>query len=308
MSEPNDPIVWQPSSEPSTEPAAPDVAAPGTASAPLTDVTPVSAAGPAFHARIGRGNALRAAIALVAGVAIVASVAVVVGTLPSSDATSAVGASPLASSAPHASGAPRDGLRFGGPLLGGAFGFGGFEGLGGPGLGGVTIDSIDGTSVVLKTADGWKRTITVDSSVKVTEAGKTMTLGDLKVGQAVRLGEKRNSDGTYTVTGLAIVVPSVVGTVTAKTATTITIKRFDGTSQVIDVDSGTVYRIAGATTSDLAAITLGMTIVAQGPQNSNGSLHALSVAGGKFPGTVRPFGPAHPKASGAPSPSAGTNG
>ena len=175
-------------------------------------------------------------------------------------------------------------------------------------FGGVTIASIDGTRSCLKTADGWTRTITVDSSVKVTEAGRTMSAGDLKVGQAVRLRRSATATARFTVTGLVIVTPSVVGQVTAKTATTITIKRFDGTTQTIDVDSSTTYRVQGAATSNLAAITVGMTIVASGPQASDGTLHAFTVAGGKFPSTVRPFGPARPKASGAPTPSAGTNG
>ena len=137
--------------------------------------------------------------------------------------------------------------------------------------------------------------MTLDSSVKVTEAGRTMSAGDLKMGQAVRLQEKRNSDGTFTVTGLVIVTPSVVGQVTAKTATTITIKRFDGTSQTIDVDSSTTYRIQGAATSNLAAITVGMTIVASGPQASDGTVHAFTVQGG----TIRARSAVQPEAPGS---------
>ena len=176
----------------------------------------------------------------------------------------------------------------------------------------MTIASINGTTIGLKTADGWSRNVTVDGSVKVTEAGRTMSAGDLKVGQAVRLQEKRNSDGTFTVTGLVIVTPSVVGQVTAKTATTITIKRFDGTTQTIDVDSSTTYRVQGAATSNLAAITVGMTIVASGPQATDGTVHAFTVQGGNFR-VDRPFNGKHPGASGAPKSSAapqasGTNG
>lgn len=308
MSEPNEPIVWQPTEPASLQPAV-DSTAPASDSTSLTSVVPVSAEAPAFHGRLDRGNILKGAIGLVAGIAIVASVAIVAGTAPTSDGNTA-GAAPQTSSSPKASGRPQP---FRVPSIGGIFGFGG--GLPGAAVspfGGVTIASINGTTVGLKTADGWTRTVTVDGSVKVTEAGRTMSAGDLKVGQAVRLQEKRSSDGTFTVTGLVIVTPSVVGQVTAKTATTITIKRFDGTTQTIDVDSSTTYRVQGASTSDLAAITVGMTIVASGPQASDGTIHAFTVQGGNFR-VDRPFNGNHPGASGAPKPSAapqgsGTNG
>ncbi|HTS15114.1 MAG TPA: hypothetical protein VMH24_05570 [Candidatus Sulfotelmatobacter sp.] len=302
MTEPNEPIVWQP--EPAVAPQPAGAPEPNT----LTSVVPVTVEAPAFQGRIGRGNVLKAAIGLLAGVAIVASVAVVAGTTPSGNGDTA-GAAPQASAAPKASGQPG---RFPfGPSIGNIFGFGVGPGRGGVsavGFGSVTIASISGDSIGLRTADGWTRTITLGSSVKITEAGRTMAAGDLAVGQAVRLLEKRNTDGTFTVNGLDIVTPSVVGQVTAKTATTITIKRFDGTTQVIDVDSSTTYKIAGASTSNLAAVTIGMTIVASGPQASGGPLHAFTVQGGTFKVPVRPN--PQPHASGAPpNPAAsGTNG
>ncbi len=312
MTEPNEPIVWQPAEPAPVQPAV-DATAPAADPTSLTSVVPVSAGGPAFHGRIDRGNILKGAIGLVAGIAIVASVAVVAGTAPTSDGSTA-GASSQASSAPDSSGKPGPAARFGFPSIGGIFGFGGgLPSLGGSPFGGVTIASINGDSIGLKTADGWSRTITLGSSVKVTEAGRTMSAGDLKVGQSVQLQEKRNSDGTFTVTGLAIVTPSVVGQVTAKTATTITIKRSDGTTQVIDVDSSTTFHIQGAATSNLAAVTIGMTISASGPQATGGPLHAFTVQGGTFQRPSRPSSGQHPGASGAPKPSAapqgsGTNG
>ena len=307
MTEPNEPIVWQPADP--TSAAQPEPAA-------QLQAAPVAVQAPAFQGRIGRSGLLKAAVGLIAGMTIVASVAVVAATTPHADGNSA-GASPAASSVPKASNAPGR-FPFGGPSIGGLgniFGFGIGPGRGGAvgiGFGGVTIASINGTSIGLKTADGWSRTITLSSSVKITEAGRTMSAGDLSVGQAVQLQEKRDSDGTFTVTGLVIVTPSVVGQVTAKTATTITIKRFDGTTQVIDVDSSTTYHIQGAATSNLAAVTVGMTIIASGPQANGGPLHAFTIQGGTFRVPVRPN--QKPHASGAPpNPAAspagsGTNG
>ena len=56
------------------------------------------------------------------------------------------------------------------------------------------------------TADTQTRTITVDDSVKVTKAGTDASLADLKVGDQVRLHQTRATDGTYTVTGIDIVL------------------------------------------------------------------------------------------------------
>jgi len=312
VSEPNEPIVWQPAIEPAAPEPAADTTASSAGPASPPSVMSVSAEAPAFQGRIGRGNVVKGAIGLIAGIAIVASVAVVVATAAASDGSTA-GAVPQASGSPNPSGRPGPAGRFGFPSIGGLFGFGGpLPGLGAAPFGGVTIASINGTSIGLETADGWKRTVTLSSSVKVTEAGRAMTASDLKVGQAVQLQEKRNSDGTFTVTGLVIVTPSVVGQVTAKTATTITIKRSDGTTQTIDVDNSTTYHIQGAATSNLAAVTIGMTIVASGPQASNGTVHAFTVQGGSFR-LDRPSNGKHPAASGAPKPSvapqaSGTNG
>ena len=127
MSEPNEPIVWQPTEPAPLQPAV-DATAPAAAATPLTSVVPVSAEGPAFHGRLDRGNILKGAVGLVAGIAIVASVAVVAGTAPTSDGNTA-GAAPQASTAPKASGRPAARVRL--PTIGGIFGFGG----GVPGVG-----------------------------------------------------------------------------------------------------------------------------------------------------------------------------
>jgi hypothetical protein len=324
------------------------------------------------------------AIVAVAGLVLLISAAVVIAASPSpsSDAGSAPPAASGQSTAPGSPMGP--GMRwFGGP--GPAMGAGPREG--GPvGRFGheITISAIDGSNVSLKTADGWSRTIAISASTTLTKGGQTIAVSDLKVGDTVTFQQTRNSDGTYTVTALQVVVPVVAGSVsavsdsgftlksrdgtswsvsvdsstkytqgsartagsksdvkvgsevvvqgtqgsgntiaalsvavaqprvsgevTAKTASTITIKKNDGTTQVINVTSGTAYRVAGSSTATLAQITVGMRIVAEGTQNSDGSLTASSVSGGMF----GPGGPGHgPKAaqpSSSPSSSGTTNG
>lgn len=363
------------------QPQPPQAPEPSTAPAPPT-------APPAFYARVGSPSAVRLAIVALAGLVVLISAAVVIAASPSP--SSDAGATPPVASgpgtAPGSGGAP--GMRgFGG------FGpaFGGGPRVGGPVIGfgddfgrAITITAIDGSNISLKTADGWSRTVTITSSTALTKGGQTISVTDLKVGDSVTFQQTRNSDGTYTVTALQVVVPVVSGSVsavsdsgfslksrdgtswtvtvdastkftlgstraagsksdvkvgsevvvqgpqgsansiaalsvavaqprvsgevTATTASTITIKKYDGTTQVINVTGSTTYHVAGSSGATLAQITVGMAIVAEGTQNSDGTLTATSVSAGRF----GPGGPGHgPKAaqpSSSPSSSGTTNG
>ncbi len=234
-------------------------------------------------------------------------------TAPTATTAPAATAAPGATTAPDASGAPDD---KNGPGHAG-WGFGRF-GFGGPGFGGrgsgsvfgpITITAIDGTSVSLKTADGWTRTIVVDGSVKVTKGGADATASDLKVGDEVRLRQTKETDGSFTVTSIDIVLPTAFGEVTATTADTITIKRPDGTTSTIHVGSGTTYRVAGVDNATLADVDVGSFVIAQGTQRSDGSLDATTVASGfgprmfkdgHGPGPGGPFAPGGPKPNASP--------
>src|SRR5262245_31843375 len=71
------------------------------------------------------------------------------------------------------------------------------NGGGGPGFGrghgGITITSISGNSISLKTEDGWTRTITVDSGTTYSKAGATIALGDLAVGDQIGFRQTKES-------------------------------------------------------------------------------------------------------------------
>ena len=89
------------------------------------------------------------------------------------------------------------------------FGFGGlpFAGRGGGSVfGPITVTAVNGSNVSLKTADGWTRTITVGDSTTVTRGGAPAKVGDIKVGDTVRLDQDRASDGTYTVTRIDVIL------------------------------------------------------------------------------------------------------
>ncbi len=272
--------------------------------------------GPSFSSRLPGANPIR--VAIVVGVVIVLALSAAI-TLAASPSPAAGGSTQTTPAKPAGSGAP--GQR--GPAAGfGRFGggFGPFSGgpglrLGGPGIGGfgtvggVTVAAIDGLNLSLKTADGWTRTIALTSSTKITRAGATISVADLKVGDQIAFRESKASDGAYSINAISVVLPSVFGQVTATTADTITIKQFGGTTTTVHVGAATTFQIFGTSKATIASIKVGMTISAEGTQAGAGSFDALSVAGFQFrapqPGSHKtPGGNARPSAAPSVAPGA----
>jgi endonuclease YncB( thermonuclease family) len=265
-----------------------------------------------FHERIerpiGPGRLTRSGIVLGAAVLFVVGAVAVMGASPSAP-PSITGASP----APAASGDPGAGLKdgdhhqrgFGVPGFGPGLGGPGF-GRGGFGFGGITVTAISGSNLSLKTEDGWTRTIAVTSDTTITRAGKTIAIGDLKVGDQVGFRQDRQTDGTYTIAAINVILPSIAGTVTKVDGSTITVQRRDGTTATIHVNSDTTYRIAGGDTPALSDIKVDDVIIASGIQRTDGSLDAEAVAAGgpgrgDWFGGRGPRGDKSPNASPAPS-------
>ena len=216
--------------------------------------------------RLRVGAVAIAALALAAG-AVATSLAA--SPAPSnSGAPSTVGGGP-AYAAPFAALDPSTGIApDGGPD------FGRFGGRGG--FGDITITGISGSSITLHTADGWTRTIDVTSSVALTRGGQKIAVGDLKTGDHVRFRQIRNNDGTFTVTAIAVVVPSVVGTVGDVTSSGFTVKTRDGSTLTITVDSSTAYKI-GATDGTKTDVVSGARVLVQGDSPAANQIKALSV-------------------------------
>ena len=214
----------------------------------------------------------------IAVVAVVASFAARPAT-PSSDASGAganVAAAATASPVPSPSGGPG---RIGrgiwpGMMVGGMAG-----GMGNRGNGSfvhdITISTISGSRVGLVSANGWSRTFD-STGVTMTRAGNAITVADLKVGDHVAISERQNSDGTYTVTSLTVVLDQVGGTVTRMDASTITVSTFGNGTATIKTTSSTVYRRAGQTISR-SDIAVGERLAAAGTKASDGSLTAEAV-------------------------------
>ena len=158
---------------------------------------------------------------------------------------------------------------------------------GGIGLRQITITAIDGNQVTLGTPDGWRRTITISGDVKVTKGGQSIAASDLKVGDQVRFRQTRNSDGTFTVTDLAVVVPTIRGNVSAVTTSGFKLTTRDGSVWTITTNGSTKVWL-GDTDGALSDVKDGDTVVVAGSTTAENAMTALSigVAPARAVGTV----------------------
>jgi len=223
--------------------------------------------GVTFSRRVAGLSKLRAGV--VAGAAVALAIGAVATSFAASPAPSSVtttgGASIFAPAAAILPGiddeaAGFDHGRFGGP--------GGFRE--------ITIGAISGSNVTLKTDDGWTRTIAVTSTIALTKGGQTITLSDLAVGDAVRFAQTRNDDGTVTVTAIAVVVPSVGGTVSDVTASGFKVTTRDGSVWTITTDGSTTYQV-GAVDGTRAAVVDGARVRVEGESTGDNALKALGI-------------------------------
>ena len=149
-------------------------------------------------------------------------------------------------------------------------------GRGGRGFRDITIKAISGSNVTLATDDGWTRTIAITGSIEITKGGKAIQLSELAVGDHVRFSQTRNDDGTYTVEAIAVVVPSVRGTVSDVSASGFNVTTRDGSVWTITVNGSTTYQY-GTGAGTLADVKNGTVARVQGTSTGDNALTALSV-------------------------------
>lgn len=140
----------------------------------------------------------------------------------------------------------------------------------------IAIKSISGSNVTLATDDGWTRTIAVTGSVALTKGGQTIAASGLAVGDQVRLSQTRNADGTYTVDALAVVVPSVRGTVSGVSASGFKVTTRDGSVWTIAINGTTKYQY-GTGTGSLSDVKNDSVALVQGTTTGDNALTALTV-------------------------------
>lgn len=230
-----------------------------------------------------RLDALRVGIVATACLALAVSAVVVLGASPAPSA----GSGPAGLNASHQPG-KLDHPRI--KIPAGWWGMRGFanadRGEGTDGLGGLTgrglglrsisIVRIAGSTIELKTEDGWTRTITVSADTKIAKGGVAATLADLKVGDRVALRQKRNADGTYSIVALTVPVPVVAGEVTAVAATSLTLKTRDGSTRTIDLTGTTAFKL-GAADGKKADVKVGSIVVVTGSEGAGNAFTASTV-------------------------------
>lgn len=162
-----------------------------------------------------------------------------------------------------------------------------FGRFGGRGFREISIESVSGNELTLKTADGWRRTITITGSVELTKGGQTITVGDLKVGDQVRFSQTRDADGTYTVTALAVVVPTIAGTASDITSTGFKVTTRDGSVWTVVVDGSTTYGY-GQGSGSLSDVKAGGRVRVAGTVTADNQMTATNVrvAGDRVVGQV----------------------
>ena len=169
----------------------------------------------------------------------------------------------------------------------GAPGLPGLGRFGGHGFADITIASINGNDVALKTADGWTRTITITSSVTLTKGGQTIQVSDLKVGDQVVFRQTKNDDGTYTVTALAVVVPTIQGKASDITSSGFKVTTRDGSVWTVTVNGTTTYGF-GQGTGSLSDVKAGEAVRVAGTVTADNQMTATNVrvAGDRAVGQV----------------------
>ncbi len=218
---------------------------------------------------------LRVGAVVVACLALILSAVVVLGASPSPPAPEPAASAKIDAKPPTVD---RPGLKLPAGLraFGNLFKKGDFIGAAGLGYRGITITKIDGSTLELRTDDGWTRTITATTDTKITKGGEAATVGDLKVGDKIALRQKRNDDGTYSIVAIVVPVPVVAGTVTAIDGDSLTLKTRAGSPRTVTVTGTTTYKLgrADGTKSD---VKVGSVVVASGTEGPGDAFTAKTV-------------------------------
>jgi Domain of unknown function (DUF5666) len=145
------------------------------------------------------------------------------------------------------------------------------------------VSEVSASGFKVTTRDGSVWTITVNGSTQYLYGTGAGSLADVTNGTVVRVQGTTTADNALTALTVRVGADKAVGTVTAKTADSITIQKRDGTSLTVHVDADTTYRVAGAEgdIDTLADVTVGMAIGVTGRARDDGSIDADAVIAGE---------------------------
>jgi hypothetical protein len=154
-----------------------------------------------------------------------------------------------------------------------------------------TVTAVDAESITIRRRGGTSEEIATTSTTTYRLGRETGSRSDVVVGAAIVAAGTEDANGRLTATTVIVEVPKVLGQVTAKTSTTITIERRDGSSLTIHVDADTDYTVGGDADATLADVAVDMWLIAAGPERSDGSIDAQTVRAAAAGEGLRGFGP-----------------
>jgi hypothetical protein len=140
----------------------------------------------------------------------------------------------------------------------------------------ASVSAIDGTTVTLTTPDGWSRTMDT-AGIPITRGEATIDASDLRVGDTVQVTQRRDTDGTWQVTGLRAVLATVLGTVSEVTDDGFQLTTRDGRTISVRVSETTTW-VVGCRADPDARLETGSMVVARGVSSPDGSLEAELVS------------------------------
>lgn len=148
-----------------------------------------------------------------------------------------------------------------------------------------TVQSVSSDTIVVADGQGFWRTIDTSASTTYTDGGAAATASAVTVGETIRATGSVDANHTdLDASSVDVVLPVKVGTVSAVSGDTITLKESASKTVTVTTSASTLYR-SGSATANASSVPTGSTIAVEGTVDSSGNIAATSL-------TVLPAPPA----------------
>jgi hypothetical protein len=139
----------------------------------------------------------------------------------------------------------------------------------------ASVSAIEGTTLTLVTPDGWS--LTVDTAgIPIIRGGAAISVADLRVGERVRVRQRRADDGTWQVTRIRALLTTLRGTVASVTDDGFELTTRDRQRVSVRVSDATRW-ILGCRVDPADPLAVGARVWASGVSAADGSLDATTV-------------------------------
>ena len=149
------------------------------------------------------------------------------------------------------------------------------------------VSDVTSSGFKVTSRDGAVWTIAVNATTDYQFGSGEGSLADVTNGTNVVVLGTSTGDNALTAQTVRVKADRAVGTATAKTADSITIRTRGGSTVTVHVDGDTTYRVAGVENADLGDVAVDMVIGVSGRERADGSIDADVVATGAGRGFLR---------------------